>query len=71
MLTNWILPYVCKATLFDRNTTEPSFPSERMWFSSWQSEYPKDFTVLYDRMADSELGEDFETLIDMEKAYRS
>jgi hypothetical protein len=41
-----------------------------MWFSSWQSEFAEDFMVLYDRMADSELGEDFGTLIDMEDAYR-
>jgi hypothetical protein len=35
MVTNWVLPYACKATLFKRTKLGDGFLSDRMWFSSW------------------------------------
>jgi hypothetical protein len=65
MVTNWLLPYPCKATLFGRTKAEYGFPSERKWFSSWQSRQAEEFMTLYNTRADSEQGEDFDVLLEL------
>ena len=69
MLTNWVLPYACKATLFERTKPKDGFPSERMWFSSWQSQQAEEFMALYDTRVGSEQGEDFGALIELGWTY--
>jgi hypothetical protein len=71
MLTNWLLPYACKATLFDRTKPQDGFSSQQMWYSSWQSQRAEEFMALYDTRADSEQGEDFETLLALRRRYNS
>ena len=34
IVTNWVLPYACKATLFDQTKPQDGFQSDWMWYSS-------------------------------------
>ena len=71
ILTNWLLPYACKATLFDR--TKPDgvlgLPSSQMWYSSWPTQQAEQFMALHDAPAGGEQGEDFKTLLDLWDSY--
>ena len=69
VLTNWLLPYACKATLFDRTKPEGGFPSSQMWFSSWQSQQAEEYMALCDIQAESMQGVDFKLLLDLGDAY--
>jgi hypothetical protein len=69
LVTNWVLPYACKATLFDRAKPKDGFPSERMWFSSWQSQQAEEFMALYETSAGGEQGEDFKALVEVGRTH--
>ena len=71
LLTNWVLPYACKATLFERTKAKDGFPSFQMWYSSWQSQQSEEFIALYNTRADSEQGEDFGALLQLGRTYNN
>jgi hypothetical protein len=54
IFTCWLLPYACKNTLFDRTKAHGEEPSKLMWFSSYQTNQPREFMELYNTRADSD-----------------
>jgi hypothetical protein len=72
---NWLLPYPCATTFFDRTKVQGGGESRHLWFSSFQESV--DLEQLYQELHfddddddDDDQGEDFDSLLGLARTFR-